>query len=106
MCWAGSSTLATGIFHSERGCKEQAADKTVADTAFVLELLVKNALDAREFKQFAASNRALELLGKERGMFKDGIRHEMEITPPAKPYADMTQEERDVERQRLMALEY
>lgn len=30
--------------------KEQAADQTIADRAFILELLVKNALDAREAK--------------------------------------------------------
>ena len=53
--------------------KEQAAEQTVASRSFILDLLVQNALDAREFKQFAASNRAAELLGKERDMFKGNL---------------------------------
>ena len=58
---------------SVRYLKEQAADQTIADKAFILELLVKNALDAREVKQFAASNRAAELLGREWDMFKGNL---------------------------------
>ena len=78
--------------------KQQAADKTMITRASIDELLLKNALDAREFKQFAASNQALELLGRDRGMFKDGSHREVELTP-SQPYADMTPEERRLELQ-------
>jgi len=41
------------------------------DREFVLRELTDNALRAKEQQQWAASNRALELLGKELGMFRD-----------------------------------
>ena len=41
------------------------------DREFVLRELTDNALRAKEQQQWAASNRALELLGKELGMFSD-----------------------------------
>src|SRR5450432_759701 len=58
--------------------------KTVAQTAvtraaisreFVLRELMDNALQAKQNQQWSASNRALELLGKELGLFADRSGH-------------------------------
>ena len=85
-----------------RYLKEQAADQTIADKAFILELLVKNALDAREAKQFAASNRAAELLGREWDMFKGNLVLEDKREQPVKDLSSMTIEELGAHRDELL----
>jgi hypothetical protein len=42
---------------------------------WVMEQLVDNVVKAKEAKEFAPANKALELLGKEVGMFKDRVEH-------------------------------
>ena len=82
--------------------KEQAADQTIADKAFILELLVKNALDAREVKQFAASNRAAELLGREWDMFKGNLVLEDKREQPVRDVSSMTSNELKAYREELL----
>ena len=54
----------------------QAATTAVAlDCAFVLRELMDNALTAKQNQQWSASNRALELLGKQLGMFVERAEH-------------------------------
>jgi hypothetical protein len=47
------------------------ASRAAVDREFVLRELRDNALAAKRNRQYSASNRALELLGKELGMFQD-----------------------------------
>jgi hypothetical protein len=47
------------------------ACQAAGDSQFVLRELRDNALAAKQNRQNSASNRALELLGKELGMFRD-----------------------------------
>ena len=47
------------------------AGQAAVDRQFVLRELRDNALAAKQNRQYSASNRALELLGKELGMFQD-----------------------------------
>lgn len=93
VAYAAASRLLRNVKVAARGryLKEQAADKAITDKAFILELLLKNALDAREFRQFAAANRAVELLGKEHNMFKGNL--VLEDKREAKSLEDMTPEE-------------
>lgn len=55
--------------------KRDVTDRTLmrvsADRSWVLQQLVENAEDAKEARDRAARNRALELIGKELGMFVD-----------------------------------
>ena len=48
-----------------------AVDAVALTRQYVLSELMDNALKAKENQQFSASNRALELLGKELGLFVD-----------------------------------
>lgn len=50
-----------------------------ADRAWVLKMLVQNAEDAVEAKDRSAANRALELVGKELGMF---VERKMDLKSP------------------------
>jgi Terminase small subunit len=45
--------------------------RTAVDREFVLRELMDNALAAKRNRQYSASNKALELLGREIGMFKE-----------------------------------
>lgn len=59
---------------------EKAVIQAVAvDKQWVLQQLVLNAQDAREAKDRSAANRALELVGKELGMFVD---RKMDVKSP------------------------
>jgi hypothetical protein len=48
---------------------QSAVARASIDREFVLRTLTDNALKAKELQEFSASNRALELLGREMGMF-------------------------------------
>lgn len=50
---------------------ERAIEKAAIDRAWIIEKLVENAKAAAAAEDFGPSNRALELLGKEVGMFID-----------------------------------
>lgn len=51
--------------------QERAADKAVITKSDIIKDLKRNADDAHIAKQYGASNRALELIGKDMSMFKE-----------------------------------
>lgn len=74
--------------------KEAAADKACLDASYILSRLVMNSEAARDVKQYAASNRALELIGKYLSIFSDGYVTEDERAPKDLPDFDsMNREE-------------
>src|SRR6266481_2198053 len=52
-----------------------AVDAATLNRQFVLTELMDNAIKAKEMQQISASNRALELLGKELGLFVERTEH-------------------------------
>lgn len=59
----------------ERQATQAAAEALAIDREWVMARLQENALKAAEQEDYGPSNRALELLGKELGMFKDKVEH-------------------------------
>ena len=59
----------------QRAVAQVSVTRGAIDREFVLKELMDNALQAKQEQQFSASNRALELLGKEMGMFVDRTDH-------------------------------
>ncbi|WP_175540088.1 hypothetical protein [Methylobacterium sp. yr596] len=59
----------------ERAATQAAAEALAIDREWVMARLQENALKAALTEDYGPSNRALELLGKELGMFKDKIEH-------------------------------
>jgi hypothetical protein len=67
------------IMELQRDNREKVQRAVVADRAWVLNSLVANAEDALKAKDRSAANRALELVGKELGMF---IERKMDLKSP------------------------
>lgn len=69
-----------------RAATDKAAEALSIDRQWVMARLIENAASARESEDYAPSNRALELLGKEIGMFVDrsenvNINHDVSDQP-------------------------
>jgi hypothetical protein len=67
------------IMELQRDNREKVQRAVVADKAWVLNMLVANAEDALKAKDRPAANRALELVGKELGMF---VERKMDLKSP------------------------
>lgn len=74
---AAASRLSTKVNVQERVKELQGrvVEGIQISKQWVMEQLVDNVVKAKEAKEFAPANKALELLGKEVGMFKDRIEH-------------------------------
>ena len=82
--------------------KEEAARVATLDAGYVLSGLMANAEDARVKKDYSASNRAYELLGKSLDLFKDGFVLEDKRERPQVDYSKMTPEELRAARDELL----
>lgn len=63
------SSVRTRVQELQHTITTESASRAAVDREFVLRELVDNALAAKRNGQYSASNKALELLGKELGMF-------------------------------------
>jgi hypothetical protein len=63
---------------------ERARGEAVIDPGWVIAELMENAKLARDAGQYAASNKALELLGKEVGLFQEGNKDKKALEDEAK----------------------
>jgi len=66
-----ASSVQTRVRELQHTVAKVSIDQAAIDRGFVLRELRDNALSAKQDHQWAASNRALELLGKELGMFQE-----------------------------------
>lgn len=78
---AAATRLSKNVKIKERvdELKNRAAEGVVISNQWVLERLVENAIRAAANEDFGPSNRALELIGKERGMFVDRSEVDMSV---------------------------
>jgi hypothetical protein len=71
--------VAQRISEVKEAVKVKTAELVAVDRAWVLEKLMANAINAIEANDRGAANRALELIGKEQGMF---VERRMEMRSP------------------------
>jgi len=66
-----TSSVQARVRELQHTIAKMSIDQAVIDRGFVLRELRDNALSTKQNQQWSASNRALELLGKELGMFQE-----------------------------------